>query len=251
MGMGADPQVKLSASIMAHPDRADCVEILLTELGQEIPVHWDREGPPSGNADRVWRQARSAWGMFDESADWHVLMQDDAMPCPDLLNGLAAALDHVDGPAIVSGYLGQGRLVPSRWADLAARADQVGACWIRANILMWGVCIAVPTARIPRMIDWCDRRAAIPDDMRVSGWARREGLDTWYPWPSLVDHRPVQSLTKHRAHDRVARRHLTTSAMKIDWSGPVVSDPMTINRRAMRSGPSSRRQAAQTKVIGQ
>lgn len=246
--------MKLSASIMAHPDRAEYVGQLITDLGplgESVPVHWDSEGKASGNADRVWRQARSAWGMFSEQADWHVLLQDDAVVCPDFLEGLALALDHVREPAIVSGYLGQGRLVPQRWAHLADRADQQGACWIRSNTLMWGVCIAMRTADIPAMIDWCDRRAAIPDDMRVSGWAKRYGRSVWYPWPSLVDHRPIASLTKHRAHDRTARRHLTDSAMKIDWSGPVVTDPMLSLNRASRSGPSIRRQAAQMKVIGQ
>ena len=246
--------MKLSCSVMAHPDRAEYVGQMITDLGplgESVPVHWDPEGKASGNADRVWRQARSAWGMFSEHADWHVLLQDDAVPCPDFLEGLALALDHVHGPAIVSGYLGQGRLVPARWTTLAGRAEREGASWIRSNTLMWGVCIALRTVDIPLMIDWADRRAAIPDDMRVSGWAKRFERDVWYTWPSLVDHRPVPSLTKHRAHDRTARRLLISSARDVSWSGPVVTDPMVTLRRSGRSGPSVRRQAAQTKVIGQ
>jgi hypothetical protein len=40
--------VKLSASVMAHPDREAEVSQLLAALDRPVPVHWDDEGPPSG-----------------------------------------------------------------------------------------------------------------------------------------------------------------------------------------------------------
>jgi hypothetical protein len=123
---------------------------------------------------------------------------------------------------------------------LAEKADASGASWVRSSKLMWGVCIAIPTLLIPDMIRHADTRAGVPDDMRVAGWAERNGIDVWYTWPSLVDHRQVPSLTKHRAHDRYAIRHHTESAMSIDWSGPVVTDPVLSRRRTARSGPSKR-----------
>jgi hypothetical protein len=244
--------VKLSASIMGHPDRGREIANLLVSLGAlETPISLDQEGPPSGDHDRVWRNARAAWLMHDPAADWHVLIQDDAVVCRDFLAGLERALEHVpQTSAIVSGYLGRGRHVPQKWARLAERADQAGACWVVAQKLMWGVCIAIPTRYIGEMISFADRRPGIPDDMRVAGWVTKTFRECWYPWPSLVDHREVPSLTKHNARERRAMRHHAGSAMEIDWSGPQVADPMLMRRKAARSGPSNRRLPTLHKATG-
>lgn len=233
--------MRLSAAIMAHPDRTEHVRDLQAALGREIPISWDMNGPASGNHDRVWRNARNAWQLHDRSADWHVLIQDDALVCDDVLAGLERALEHVPPDTVVSPYFGTSRTTSARWGRLAATADDRGAAWLRTDRVMWGVCLAVPTVLIPPMVEWCDRRAGIPDDMRVSGWARRQDMEVWYTWPSLVDHRPVPSLTKHRAADRVALRHHSQSAMDVNWAGPVVTDPALARRRPLRSGPTRHR----------
>ena len=93
--------MKLSASIMAHPDRAPYVDELTDALGRWVTVHWDQEGPPSGNADRVWRTARGAWLQHDPAADFHLLLQDDALVSHHLLTGLEQALEHVPPGAII------------------------------------------------------------------------------------------------------------------------------------------------------
>ena len=231
--------MKISASVMAHPNRSTEVGELLAALDRKVPVHWDREGAPSGGGDRIWRQARAAWSMYDPSADYHVLIQDDAIVSADFLAGLERALDFVRPGSVVSPYLGTGRNVPLRWGRMTEKADIQHARWIVAGRVMWGVCLLLPVSRIPEMIAWCDRKAGMPDDMRVGAWAVRNELDVWYPWPSLVDHRLVPSLTKSRAADRVARRHHAGSALAIDWSGPVVMDSMLARHRGSRSGPRS------------
>jgi hypothetical protein len=235
--------VKLSASVMAHPDRAGEVAHLAGLLDRPVPTYWDPEGKPSGNGDRVWRVARGAWQLADPDADWHLLIQDDARPCADLLAGLERALAFVPQDAVVSAYLGTGRNVPIRWEAMARAADSAGVSWVRSHKLMWGVCIALPVKLIPDMIAYADRRSGVPDDMRVAGWAGARDHEVWYTWPSLVDHLPVPSLTKHRARERVARRWHEGSALEIDWSGHAVADPMLARRRAERSGPSRVRSA--------
>jgi hypothetical protein len=223
---------------MAHPDRAAQVHELLAALDRPVPVHWDDEGPPSGNGDRIWRTARGAWMMHDPDADWHALIQDDAIPCPDFLAGMERALAFVPPDVVVSPYLGTGRNVPIRWEAMARAADTAGAPWVRSPKLMWGVCIVLPVALIPEMITYSNQRAGVPDDMRVAGWAERTKREVWYTWPSLVDHRKIPSLTKHRAHDRVARNHYGGSALEINWTGHAVTDPMLARRNPGRSGPS-------------
>lgn len=241
--------MRLSAAVMAHPDRAVYVADLALQLqtpDRPVPVVWDEEGKPSGNNDRVWRNARAGWMSHDPAADWHVLIQDDAVPCTDFLTGLERALEHVPQDAVVSAYLGTGRNVPIRWEALARSADAAGASWVRSEKLMWGVCIALPVSLIGEMIGYADRRIGVPDDMRVAGWTEKRKGEVWYTWPSLVDHLSVPSLTKHRAHDRVARRHHDGSALDLVWSGPVVTDPIMERRRASRSGPSRLRSVRST-----
>ncbi len=229
--------MKISAAIMAHPARGDAVAELSAIL--DAPIIWDDEGPPSGSGDRVWRTARRVWQAgIEGGADYHVLIQDDAIPCDDFLPALATALDHVSHLALVSPYLGRGSRIPLRWGQMARRADDIGASWVRSLKLMWGVCLAAPVSVLPEMIEWCDRKAGMPDDMRVGRWFERAGLEVWYTWPSLVDHDSgTPSLTKHRAADRVAARHHQGSALDLDWSGPVVFDPMTMRARGPRSAP--------------
>lgn len=230
--------MKLSASVMAHPVRTDQVTELLSRLDRSTPVHYDQEGPPSGNADRVWRNARGGWQLHDPDADWHVLLQDDAVVCENFLKGLERALAFAPQDAVVSPYLGTGRNVAIRWEAMAGAAEKAGASWVRSLKLMWGVCIALPVPLIPEMIAYADRRHGVPDDMRVAGWAERTGREVWYTWPSLVDHLPVPSLTKHRAVDRVARRFHSGSALDINWTVQALADPMLARRRPLRSGPS-------------
>ena len=243
--------MKLSAAIMAHPSRSGEVTELVAALDRPVPVHWDEDdAPPSGNADRVWRNARATWLMADPEADWHALIQDDARPCEDFLAGLERALAFVPPDAVVSPYLGTGRTVPIRWEAMARAADTAGAHWVRSLKAMWGVCLVLPVALIPEMISYADRRGGVPDDMRVAGWAEKTRREVWYPWPSLVDHRLVPSLTKHRAADRVARRWHGGSALEINWTGQAVTDPMLARRNPSRSGPSRVRSRATTPYGG-
>lgn len=232
----------LSAAIMAHTSRAREVgEVwadLVHGLDTQVPIAWDMVKPASGNADRIWANARAAWLMAAPDATHHALIQDDAIVCAEFLAGLEAALTHVPPEAIVSPYLGQASNVPARWEAMAGRATSAGARWIRTDTVMWGVCLVMPTKLIPEMIEWADKRAGIPDDMRVGGYAKRFGREVWYPWPSLVDHRTdLASLTKHRARERVARRFHTGSALDVDWGGAVITDPLLARRTAGRSGP--------------
>lgn len=229
--------MRLSASIMAHPDRMPLVVEMVQALDRDVPVYWDNEGPPSGNQDRVWRTARGAWQLHDPAADWHLLLQDDAVVCADLLAGLEQALEHVPEDAVVSPYLGRGGAAPHRWARLADEAQRAGSRWVVSEKLMWGVAICLPVARIQGMIERADMLAGVPDDMRVHAWARHWHVPIWYTQPSLVDHRAVASITKHKAKERRAERWFEGSALEIDWSGPVTVDPMYRMRFGPRSGP--------------
>lgn len=212
--------MKISVSIMAHPDRAPVVDSLKATLGAPARVAFDMDGPPSRDPARIWNTARRAWEMHDEHADWHLLLQDDAVPAAHLLEQLPAALKHVPARCVVSLYLGSGRPMATTWNKVTAEADAKGAAWIVGPRCLWGVALLLPTSCIPDMIAYGNRQHGIPDDMRVQRWAQRERMETWYPWPSLVDHPDAGSIIGHGT-GRTARA-FRGDARGADWSGPVV-----------------------------
>ena len=211
--------MKISVSIMAHPDRRESAERLSAEVGL-APIAFDGEGPPSRDPDRIWRTARAAWMLHDPDADWHLLLQDDAIVATHLLEVLPRALRCVPRPSVVSLYLGSGRPLAGRWSAVVDEANSVGASWIVGPRPIWGVGLLLPTPLIPDMVRYCDTQRGATDDMRVGRWAQRSKLETRYPWPCLADHVDGSSLVGH-GDGRVARS-FQADARASAWDGPVV-----------------------------
>lgn len=232
----------LSASIMAHPMREPLVAELVHLLGPvNIPIAWDTVATPSREPEQRWATGRQGWSLHDPGADWHVVIQDDAMPAPNLLPGLARALDHVpDDVHLVSPYLGTRRPAQIAWTTTAQRARQARASWVQSRTLGWGVAIAVRTAVIPDMLRGADRLTGIPYDSRIGRTMAAMGSMCWYTWPSLVDHRESPSLIARGDEGRHAHEFAPGSALDVDWSGPVVDDGKLQKERvrALRSRPS-------------
>lgn len=223
----------VSAVIMAHPARELFAEQLEGWLG--VPVQWDPVSTPSEDPEQRWANGREAWlRQADSGADWSMVVQDDAVPCEDLLETLSHALDHVPDEAIVSAYLGTKRPAQYWYQHAIAEAEKTGASWIRAKSLSWGVAPIVPTATIRDMIVWCDQQLGMSYDMRVGRYYRDVlYMRCWHPWPSLVDHRhDIPSLCGHDEPDRRAHRHHRGSGLELAWDGPVATDP-----RISRSKP--------------
>ncbi|NLE11961.1 MAG: hypothetical protein GX630_10690 [Actinobacteria bacterium] len=207
----------VSVAIMAHPRRAEQVKKILVALDDVPVVVWDARG------DR-WDTGRRAMLAYDPDAHHHLVLQDDVVPCRDLLAGVSALLEHVPAECPVSLYLGRHRRIPVA-TDEAERRD---ACFITWRRLDHGLGIIVPTSRIEAMLKHADARGDVPNyDARLSTYWESEGIDTWYTRPSLVNHMQGPSLVpgrdaRHKS-PRVARWFLEEgSATAIDWSGPVV-----------------------------
>lgn len=213
----------ISAVIMAHKRRAPFVEQLLKQLGS-IEVIWDER-------DDRWDTGRRALLAFDPAADWHLVVQDDAIPAPDLLAGVERAVASVPDPRPLGFYvgsMGEHRL-------LVDHAREIGASWIELRGPKWGVAIALPTEHIRRLVRWCDRQGQIGNyDTRIMERYRRRGVRCWYSVPSLVDHRPVRenpSLIPGRTADRRAHYFATGSALEIDWKSTAVQPRVHFRHR--------------------
>lgn len=185
-----DP-VRLSIAVMAHPLRARAAEDLARHVDADNIV-WDTH-------DDEWDTGRRAIATYDRTATHQIVLQDDALPVPDFRLHAAAALEqHPD--ALVSFYLGTSR--PPQWQpavdDACMRAEDAGAAWISAPVLLHGVAIAIPTAEIAALLAWCERPTVPYDERLGMYWRHLLERPVLYTWPSLVDHNDGPTIARHR-----------------------------------------------------
>lgn len=217
--------VALSAVIMAHPRRRVFVDELRARLDRPVEVVWDRR-------DDRWDTGRRAMLAYDRGATHHLVLQDDAVICRDLLAGVERALAAVPAPpgtptplCLYAGRVRPFRVAVQRLVDTAGP----GTSWLTMAQMHWGVGIVVPTQTITEMVGWCDQRTDIDNyDKRISRWLQHQRITVWYPWPSLVDHRDSPSLVAGRGSRGRRAHHFAgadTCALHLDFSGGVVSIP--------------------------
>jgi hypothetical protein len=188
--------MKISISIMAHPSRAEWVAGLTDRLG-DVPVSWDQNGVE-------WDTGAAAWRLYDPSAEWHVVLQDDALVCDQFMSRLKDVLAEAPQEGPVSLYLGQGR-PKSHQPMIRSRTRRADDGWVRLPWLLWGVAVALPVAHIEHMLRVAAKLPIAEYDTRISRVYEicRPGIKVLHSWPSLVDHRDDGSLL---GHDDVPRK---------------------------------------------
>lgn len=227
--------MRLSVKIMAHPKREHLVPELTTRLGLTADdVIWDR-------CNDRWDTGRRAWEAIDQGAQWGMVVQDDALPCADLIAGMEQALERVPENVLVSPYIGTRRPVAGRIDRVVRDALAAEAAFIEMPSLCWGVAIVAPTNIIDEMLPWCDVQSYPNYDRRIGRFAIDvKRMSTWCTFPSLVDHRDIPSLIGH-GDGRIAHHFIgaEASALSVDWdAGSVVmSGARTVARY---TGPLSR-----------
>jgi len=213
--------MKLSAAIMAHPVRKAEAESTQAALDRPVDIVYDTNPVPSADPAQRWATGVAAWEAHDPSADWHLVIQDDAVPGQDLLAGLEAALDVLGPEGVVSAYTGTGRPNQPKVQAGLDRAKAGGHSWMCAERVYWGVAIVAPVETIPGMLAWCSSRKHAREkyDFRIGRYYREQlGWRAWYTVPSLVDHRDGKSLIGHGDVGRRAHQMLRGSALDVDWT---------------------------------
>jgi len=163
---------------MAHPSRAKFFSYLKQMLG-DVPFSIDETGIG------VWGNRRRATLMYDPTADWHLVLQDDAIICDDFIEKAKRTLEFVgnSGMIVVNFYYGR----RSNRIKEAEKGLKEG--FVMANKVTWGLAICLPTRIIPEMIEYCDRLKAPQDDHRIGLFLRHKAMQVYFPIPSLIDHR--------------------------------------------------------------
>jgi hypothetical protein len=203
--------VSVAVVVVGHPARLAAAAQLAATLDAHLVVDEHQHGE--------WpTHARALTWAADQSATHALVVQDDAVPVPNLVEHTAAAVDaYPDGP--IGLYVGRGCPRPAQVERAVREADEVGASWLEANTLLWGVATVLPVQDLPPLLAWC-QRVRLPYDQRLGSWYRNQQRPVRYTWPSLVDHADWPSLTGGQAR-RPARIAWRTGA-PTSWDGPVV-----------------------------
>jgi hypothetical protein len=175
--------MKISVTIMAHPTRRAAAEKLLVQLAGTGFVMgyitWDQKNNEWDTGSRALARG------IELNADYHVVLQDDAILAPNFYQNVAAALSAVPKRSLVSLYTGTGRPLPDRVSTAVERAPN--GSWLQFQTLLWGVGIAVPTGHLIDLLEFVADSTHVYDT-RI-GWAyMRQALPVYYTNPSLVDH---------------------------------------------------------------
>lgn len=203
---------------MAHPARAERAKKLAAEL--EIPIVWDQRNDVIDTCLR-------ALMAYDATATHHLVLQDDAIVCRNLLAGLTRACEVAGEKRPVVPYLGSYGSGVDAVGRMGQRAALNGSPWVEASGPRWGVAVAHPVALLPELTGRYPGLSGNTDDARISTIYRQMRTLCWFTVPSLVDHDDaLPSLTKPGwtgHHRRVAVRFIGAdrSALDIDWSGTV------------------------------
>lgn len=194
----------ITISIMAHPLRIEQA-VRLADHVEADGIAWDECGDEWDTGARAWAKGSP---LSDWTSDWHLVLQDDALPVPGLRDQLDRAVKHCPRTA-VSLYVGTGRPRQAAIRRAIARADAEHAAWLEYPWLLWGVAVMLPVEYIHTMIGWANmqpRERAY--DQRLS-WYFRTVLQrpVRYTWPSLVDHADGPTLIAHSQPPVERRAH--------------------------------------------
>ena len=174
--------VKLSISVMAHPSRAQFFPYLQEKLSLPLSQF------SIDQKNNLIENSRAAWALHDPTADFHVVVQDDAIVCDNFREKAAAFIAaqeakrrREDRPA--QGYnffLRLDRNKTPLWPQDGAYIDKV---------TRGGVAICLPVAHIAPMIREYDRQRSKHDDDRISEYVKRNNVKIIFPVPSFIGHR--------------------------------------------------------------
>lgn len=172
--------IKLSITVMAHPSRERFFPYLSEKLGNP-PFCVDQN-------NNIIANSRASWLKYDPQADFHLVVQDDAIIIDNFRERAKAFIEEQEARRVREGrpaqgynfFLKQDRHGTPLWPQDGAYTDKV---------TRGGVAICLPVKCIPAMIAEFDRQRSRHDDDRISEYVKRAGMRILFPVPSLIGHR--------------------------------------------------------------
>ena len=173
---------KLSITILHHPSREHLIPYLKEKLGNDIFVCTDTE-------NNLVKNSRKAWMLHDESAGFHLVLDDDVRVCENFRERAEYVLSEYPNQ-VYSFFWGEMEL---KDRDLLKPSPVAQYRYRALKFIRWGCAICLRTALIHEMLAFT---ATVPGfaedkefDTRVSKYIEHKKIRCYYPIPCLVDHR--------------------------------------------------------------
>ena len=184
---------------MAHPSREENFDYLRSMLG-DVPFSIDFR------SQGEWWNCRRAWFLYDKTADWHVVIQDDAVICENFVERAIETINKsnelLNGDHICNFYYGKIMSAIKEASDALKKGY-----WVN-SYPKWGVAICMPTKYIEEMVEFCDKldnkSHGTRDDSRIAKFCGFKKLKVFFPMPSIIDHRHGKSLVGDPGEGRSA-----------------------------------------------
>lgn len=222
----------LTAAVMGDIRRQAMIDRLVVELDAEsagVPLDVVVDGERNG----CWETARRAWELTNPAAaEWRLIIQDDAMPCPGFWGHVFAALAALPDQARIVSFFG----IYSPSTPVGESVREVlasGGHWVRFDACDTGLCMAIRSADVADMLQFAAQHIhprCVIDDYHYSMWCRARRHEGWFAVPSLVEHIGDQSLLFGEDFNLPIRRasYLVGQAdigTAIDWTAGIWSAP--------------------------
>jgi hypothetical protein len=143
----------------------------------DVKFSIDRAGQEIG----VWNNCKRAWKMHDPKADFHIVIQDDAIICENFRERAEKIL--ILKKLAYNFYFG------NRQKYRATAKAGMKRGYVLSGWTSWGVAICLPTYLIPEMIRYCDKMKTPHDDTRIATFLKHKKIKIYFPMPSLISHR--------------------------------------------------------------
>lgn len=208
--------VSLSVAIMAVPERSDQAGALWASLGGHAPVHVSMDDEHKGT---VWGCLQAVWTALRTPTTHVCVLQDDALPCRDFLEGAVRAIA-AKPKAAVSFW---NAIDPELTKRLRPRAQH----WYRWLDWYGNVAFALPVETARWFATWAEQswrhdymmgraqlhgadlavleKWASCDDMLLRAFLEDYGIPMWHTVPALVAHGEPNSTTAGSRIDKVMR----------------------------------------------
>lgn len=175
---------------MAHEKRAQHIPYLKEKLG-DVPVFMDKAGVENIG---LWENAKRCWLSFDPEADYHLVVQDDSIVTDNFYEKLDKILDN--GPKYAYCLFFRYKSYKTHKEMNQIAMQRRGNGFFTYPRLQWANAIVLPTKIIKECIEYADQQKKYKniDDLRISEYLNSISMLTYYPLPSLVNHREEESL---------------------------------------------------------
>lgn len=202
---------------MAHPKRKKQAEKLKQKLAKggwtKLTISYDQK-------DDEWSNGENSLLSYDEDADYHLVIQDDAVISDNLYENCVGLIQHAPYKTIISLYTGTVRPFNREVSTYVERARKEEASFIKTKRVLWGVALLIPTSDIEKIVQFCKDRKELYDT-RIGRYYQHMGKPTLLCNPSIVDHDyTLPSLTGHEVEEPRHARYYEPELVK--WNSKTI-----------------------------